>query len=171
MTFTLLRSLLTSDDNYKNSGLPKFIKHHPRIFEKIDYNNDPYQITSLTELQQIIHEKYNSTISINKILQLFVDYNIIVSESVTIPLSVAEVNEFREYDRSKHIYCSKRTPEQYDQLYEDIKQNGIKQSGRIRVQINEDGYVEAILGEGNHRLSIAKLLQLSTMPIVFRYII
>ena len=51
--------------------------------------------------------------------------------------------------------------EYYDELKADIKKNGIKEPVWITFY-REKGQVEYILGEGNHRVVIAKELNLNT---------
>lgn len=175
MTFKILPSILSlnnDETNYKNSGLPKFKKYKPRLFLKNQNNASVVCIENIQELQQVLLNHYNDdSLSLYNIIDLYIQHDIIVSESVVLNIPTAEVNEFREYDRSRYLYCSKRTPEQYDELYEDIKQNGINNGGRIRIQTVDENTVQVILGEGNHRLSIAKLLGLDHIPIVIRYVI
>ncbi len=50
------------------------------------------------------------------------------------------------------------------ELFEDIKQNGIKEPLEIRVR--EDG--SQIVWDGLHRLAIAVKLNLETVPVIFR---
>ncbi len=50
------------------------------------------------------------------------------------------------------------------ELFEDIKQNGIKEPLEIRVR--EDG--SQIVWDGLHRLAIAIKLNLETVPVIFR---
>jgi len=171
VSFVLLKSLVNNDNsNYKNSGLPKFIKHKPTIISKDISITPPYCIESKYELYNVLKDVYGN-ISTDNIIDLYINHDMIVSESIVIDLPINEIFKYREYDRSRSIYCSKRTPLQFDELYEDIKLNGIKQGGRIRVERINSNKVEVILGEGNHRLSIANQLKLNTMPIVFRYVL
>jgi hypothetical protein len=160
------------DSGYKQSGLIKFQKYKPRIVSenRSDIFKDQVTINTQIDLISALESYLNTnTISIKNILDLYVNHNVMVSESVIVDINVIEVNEYREYNRDRHIWCSKRTPNQFDELHEDIKQEGIQQPGRIRVN-HSNGAITAILGEGNHRLSIAKKLKLKTMPIVFRFI-
>lgn len=171
MSFELLRSLCDNDiNNYKNSGLPKFIKYKPTIKYKPISNKKIHCIESIDELYSTLENVYGN-ISIDNIIGLYIDHDIIVSETVVVTLPIPEISKYREYDRSRSIYCSKRTPMQFDELYEDIKTNGIQQSGRIRIERISNDDVEIILGEGNHRLSIATQLGFDHMPIVFRFLL
>lgn len=155
--------------NYKGSGLPKFQKFKPRIFPGNFQDSQPTIIESVDELQQIIKSIYNRSINLVDIIKLYGDHNMQLAEHIILELSVNDVYLVREYNRDRAIYSSRRSPEQYDELMEDIKTNGIREHGRIRLRRDDDYNIEAILGEGNHRLSIAKLLNLSTMPIRIIY--
>lgn len=157
-------------NNYKGSGLPKFQKFKDRIFtgyyhEGIEeiINNIP---RLLIRLQECVH---SNNITLLNIIKLYGEFNIKITEDLILELNVSEIDKVREYNRSRNIYCSKRNPEEFDELYEDIKQKGIQKEGRIRLSRNEKYEVAAILGEGNHRLAVAKLLGISTMPIAIRY--
>lgn len=156
-------------NNYKGSGLPKFQKFKPRIFPGKFIDTTPTIIESIAELNLIIQETYNHSINLIDIIKLFGEHNMLVSENLIVQLPVEDIDLVREYNRDRAIYSSRRTPEQYDELMEDIKINGIQQHGRIRLRRDDDYNIEAILGEGNHRLSIAKLLKLSTMPVRIIY--
>ncbi len=129
----------------------------------------PTIIESVNELVNIIETKYNHPINLTDIIRLYCDHNIQFTSDIILLLSVNEVNDVREYARDKHIYSSKNTPEEYEELMEDIKLNGFKKCGRIRMTRNNDYTVGVILGEGNHRLAIAKQLQLDVMPIRLVY--
>ncbi len=155
--------------NYKGSGLPKFQKFKPRIFPGIPHNSSPLIIETVEEINQLINAKYRNNINLVDIIRLYGEHNIKLSEHNIVHLDVKDVDMVKEYNRSKTIYSSKRTPDQYEDLMEDIKTNGINECGRIRLNRNSDNTIGAILGEGNHRLSVAKLLKLSTMPIRIVY--
>lgn len=157
--------------NYKNSGLIKFQKYRPRTYI-IESTNDSmsYQyINSITDLNLIVDCIYGSpTIDLTTVIKLFGEHNILISNDIILELSIDEIDSVKEYNRDRHIYCSKRSPKQYDELQEDIKQHGIVSPGSIRLAKNNNE-ISIILGEGNHRLSIAKKLGLSHMPIKVKY--
>lgn len=76
--------------------------------------------------------------------------------------SVKDLERIKEHNWSrKH---SRIGPEEYEKLYQDIKENGIK----LPVQVFFYQYEgRAKLGEGNHRLAIAKELGIKKIPTVF----
>lgn len=156
-------------NNYKGSGLPKYQKFHPRFFPGDCPKLPSTIIESVDELQSIIQLKYHNDISLNNIIRLYGEYNIQFTSNIILQLSVSDVNSVCEYARAKDIYSSKKTPEQYELLLNDIKINGFRECGRIRMTRNADCNIEVILGEGNHRLSVAKQLQLNVMPIRLVY--
>lgn len=76
--------------------------------------------------------------------------------------NVKELEKIKEHDWSrKH---SRIGPERYEELYQDIKQNGIKLPVQVMLYQYEG---RAKLGEGNHRLAIAKELGIKKIPTVF----
>ncbi len=50
-----------------------------------------------------------------------------------------------------------------------LKKNGIKEYGYVTIDRRKNGDVEVLLGEGNHRLGIAKAVGIKQMPIMFSY--
>ena len=85
-------------------------------------------------------------------------------------LPISELWTIREYDREMvDGYTGKNSAEEMKELKIDIKKNGIKQHGYISIDRRKNGDVEVLLGEGNHRLQIAKQLGIKEMPIMFTY--
>jgi len=122
-------------------------------------------IRSENALRQELKDKYNSTNVVN-IVHLFADYNIAVADNVAITVPVDSLYSFREYDRD---------PEgphwvtlDYEKLRQDIKQHGVKDPVILRIKRLTNGDVEAALGEGNHRLRIAKEFNLP-LKVRFKY--
>lgn len=156
-------------NNFRGSGLPKFKKYKPRKYGGQNYYSPKY--INKKELQLILKEIFgNDEITLNKIIHIYGYHNIMILEGITINLKIDEVVSVREYDRQREIYCSKRTPDQFDELFNDIKVNGIQNGGRIRMNRLDDGNITVILGEGNHRLSILTQLGYEYMPVTFRYV-
>jgi hypothetical protein len=66
-------------------------------------------------------------------------------------------------------YTGKNTEAEMKKLTADIKKNGIKEYGYVSIDRRKNGDVEVLLGEGNHRLGIAKAVGIKQMPIMFSY--
>lgn len=76
--------------------------------------------------------------------------------------NVKELEKLKEHNWSrKH---SRIGEEKYEELYQDIKENGIKLPVQVFFWQHER---RASLGEGNHRLAIAKELGIKKIPTVF----
>ena len=79
--------------------------------------------------------------------------------SITSMVDIDILDKFREYDRTKMM---NHTPESLNKLVNSIKENGFYP---VMLEYNPStGFVK--LGEGNHRLAIAKQLGLSKLPAV-----
>lgn len=76
--------------------------------------------------------------------------------------NVRDLEKIKEHDWSRKR--SRIGPERYEELYQDIKKNGIKLPVQVMLYQHEG---RAKLGEGNHRLAIAKELGIKKIPTVF----
>ena len=75
-----------------------------------------------------------------------------------------ELWPYREYNRSREI--ANMEPEMWDTLTEKMKSEGWKDSKPAYVEIGKNGIVK--VGEGNHRLAIAKQLGIM-VPVMFHF--
>jgi hypothetical protein len=89
---------------------------------------------------------------------------------------IDEVLKYREYDWSRTR--ARRDPEEWDALKEDMRESGWtapsssreKYPGTIdpaHIQVGKNGKVK--VGEGNHRLAIAKELGIKLVPVQFHF--
>ena len=80
---------------------------------------------------------------------------------------MCKIREYGEYDGCKNFNDVVKRYNQIDQVYKDISKNGYKMKDpidQICVNISRDG--EFIFnGNGTHRLSIAKILELDLIPV------
>ena len=127
-------------------------------------------VRSKSELIDVLKDKYGKG-SIDHIVRLFAEHNILVADNVEINAPVNELYKYREYDRDMvNGWTGKATQEEYDDLKQQIAAEGIKQAATLDMTRNHDnGNVEVKLGEGNHRLKIARELGIDTMPLRFYY--
>lgn len=77
---------------------------------------------------------------------------------------VKDLDSIKEHNWSRKK--SRRSAEDYEELYQDIKNNGIQQPIQVFLYQYEN---RAVLGEGNHRLAIAKELGIKKIPTVFTF--
>ncbi len=75
---------------------------------------------------------------------------------------VRELEKIKEYNWSRKK--SRRGEERWDELVDDIKRNGFKEPVQIYLYRNEK---RLNLGEGNHRLGVARELGIKKIPAIF----
>lgn len=110
------------------------------------------------------------TVSLDKIIDMFVNKNIAFADNVILNVPVQDLHNVREYDREMiDGFTGKNTTEEMAEMEADIKKNGITSPGVVTLRRDKNGTVTAIMGEGNHRLSIAKKLGIETMPVRIYY--
>ena len=121
------------------------------------------------------HKKYiryaeHDTMPLATIIDMFTKQNKAFSDNVTINVPVQDLHNIREYDREMiDGFTGKNTAEEMAEMEADIKKNGITSAGVVTLRRDKNGTVTAIMGEGNHRLSIAKKLGIETMPVRIYY--
>lgn len=154
-----------SDDDLKDT--PKRRRYQPRKFSGTKPESSyPDWVRSESNTKALLDNK----ITLKGVIDLFAHKNIAVSDSVTLDIPVSELYKIREYDRNiKDNSTGTNTKEEYKELLKSIKRTGIQESGVVTIERLRNGNVTAILGEGNHRLRIAKLLKLKTIPIRFKF--
>ena len=128
-------------------------------------------IYSRGDLNKAIKQKLGKIgISIENIVNLFAEHNMVVSDSIEFEFDVKELKQFREYDR-KIIqgYTGKRTAEEMAELEADIRKHGITDHSVLVLDRQPNGDVLVHLGEGNHRLALAQKLGIRKMPVRLYY--
>lgn len=89
-------------------------------------------------------------------------------EYYTIMAKTREIDKYKEYNWSnKHFRRKNFDPDYWDELVSDIKKNGIKYPLIIILYEHEPD--KAHVGEGNHRLGIAKQLGIKEIPVRFLF--
>ena len=85
----------------------------------------------------------------------------------TIIASVKELDKYKEYDwNKKHFRKRDIEPEYWNKLVKSIKKEGIKEPIYLILYKNER---RGRIGEGNHRLGVAKEIGLKEVPVIFEY--
>mgnify|MGYP000222915727 CR=1 FL=1 len=105
------------------------------------------------------------------IIKLFGLHNVRLTESIVLNIDIDEVYNVREWDRNviPGYGTGTNTEDEFEALRKSIEDDGIRDAGVINMTRLKDGDIEVYLGEGNHRLAIAKALGMKYMPITFRY--
>jgi hypothetical protein len=147
-------------------------RYEPREYPGTKPSSHTKYIRSIQELKEVLEQLLgNDDVSLKNVVRLFADHNYAIDERVDLMLPTKDLYTVREWDR-KMIdgNTGKNSQEEMDDLIADIKQNGIQSKSIITIaRTNQYGDVSVILGEGNHRLSIAIELGISSMPVRFHY--
>lgn len=85
--------------------------------------------------------------------------------SMPVMLSLTVLWPHREYTWARGR--ARRSQEEWDQLYDDMKRRGWDKKEPLHFAIGRKG--GAKVGEGNHRLAIAKQLGISKIPVEFHF--
>lgn len=131
----------------------------------------PDYIRSERGMNEKLQELYGS-VNIDGIVKMFADHNIVVADNVTLPaVPTDQLYKYREYDREmKDGWTGKATQEEYDALKQSIGAEGIREPVILDMTRNhKDGSIEVKLGEGNHRLKIARELGITQIPVQLYY--
>lgn len=144
-------------------------KYQPRKIKGKPVKGFAEYLRSEGEVKKAVKEHFgHSKITLDGVIRLFAEKKIKLADNFQLDYDIKEVNKYREYDRKPNEY-GKRTPEEFEELKQDIKKNGIKQYGVLQMDRDKSGNLKVILGEGNHRLAIAKLLKIKSMPLMISY--
>ena len=81
-------------------------------------------------------------------------------------LPTEDIFPFREFDRSRE--GGRNSPEEWDQIVSWMKATGWDPKKPLHMLIGKEG--GAKVGEGNHRLAIAKQLGIKTIPVQFHFV-
>ena len=141
----------------------------PRIFKGTKRTKDNLfvkYIRSTSELKSLL----NGKITLAGIIDLYANKHLAVADNVTVELSVDEIHGIREYDRDLiDGFTGTNSTSEVKKLLQSIKKSGIKENGWVTLSKLKNGNVTAILGEGNHRINIAKQLKIKNIKIKFIY--
>jgi len=120
--------------------------------------------------KEYIRHAESDTMRLQTVVDMFTKANKAFADNVTINVPVKDLHNIREYDREMiDGFTGKNTAEEMAEMEADIKKNGITSAGVVTLNRDKNGTVTAIMGEGNHRLSIAKKLNIPVMPVRIYY--
>lgn len=87
-------------------------------------------------------------------------------EDVHALVKIKDILPYKEYERSREH--GRNSPEEWDDLVASMKEKGWNPKSPLHMIIGKQG--GAKVGEGNHRLAIAKQLGIKTIPVQFHFI-
>jgi len=125
-------------------------------------------VRSLSALESALKE-HKLSFTIYNIAKLFADHNIALADNTILKLKVDNLWEYREYDRRPGMGQSKGDDNYYDKLKADIEKHGITEPLILNIQRKNDNSVEVFIGEGNHRLVIARELHKQFLDVRIYY--
>lgn len=130
----------------------------------------PEGFSTYVRSQSELKKECGGKVTLDNIIKIFANGNVKVADNFQPMISISELWKVREYDR-KMVggFTGKNTESEMKKLKADIKKNGIKEYGHVSIDRRKNGDVEVLLGEGNHRLGIAKEVGIKEMPIMFSY--
>jgi len=122
-------------------------------------------------LEQLFCEGYyridpNNPPSVNKVLSRWViEGDKAYDEFVHGWYSVDDLWPYREYTWARED--SRRSPEEWDELKQSLEDSGWSENDPLLMMVGENG--KAKVGEGNHRLAVARGLGLDKVPVRFEF--
>jgi len=136
----------------------------------IDHNSFSQWLRSKEQVRKAIQENLDTPkITLKNCIALYTEYNIKIDDFVILEFPIEAVYPYREYDRDmKDGWTGKMRQEEYTELMKNISTIGISNPGILEISANGADY-EVQLGEGNHRLRIAKELGIEKYPVSFAY--
>ena len=105
--------------------------------------------------------------SVKSICELYGAKKLAIADSVILEFDVKDVYNYREYDWTRS--SARWGSEKWDELKDSIKKNGIKQYGVLSLYRDKKGNVEVFIGEGNHRITLAKEVGIRKIPMRVSY--
>lgn len=126
-------------------------------------------VRSVSEMVSTLREYYGVPIILEDVIRGFAEHNVVLVDSLKFEMSVDNLWKYREWDRDPFLSRGGRSPEEYDELKQSIQKDGIKDTLIFQINRLENGNVEAYIGEGNHRIRIAKELGITKVPVRFSY--
>jgi hypothetical protein len=133
-----------------------------------DMGSYPVYIRSIAKLKEALKEKYgNPKITLDNIIKLYAEFDMKLTDNLLeFDFPVKDLDRYKEFDRGT---TSNLSDEDMESLKADIKKNGITDYGVFEMRKKRNGDVIAFLGEGNHRLHIAKQLNIRSMKVRLYY--
>ena len=127
-------------------------------------------VRSLPALQVELKE-YNLPFSILGIARLFAEHNIALADNTILSFTTDELWKYKEYDRrpGSHQEKYRDNGEHYEKLKNKIKKNGIMGELILNIHRMPDESVQVFIGEGNHRLAIARELHIQRLQTSINY--
>ena len=172
--FPQLRSRRGPDS--ENYTQPKFTvqpssAYDPVKIRGVDHESFAQWARSKDQVRLAIRDHLGSPkMSLENCIKLYTEHNIKIDDYVQIEFPTESVYPYREYDREmKDGWTGKLHQDEYIELMSDIKRKGIQQPGVLDIVNLKDGLYEVYLGEGNHRLRIARELGIKLYPLTFSY--
>ena len=155
----------------KRKKVPINNRYRPRKYSGVKPEGFSGYIRSMGELKGELKEKLgHPKVTLRGIIDLYAKHDLKVTDNFQPMISVKELWYVREYDRKMvDGWTGKNTAAEMKELIVSVKKDGIKEYGHVSIDRRKNGDVEVILGEGNHRLSIAKHAGIKEMPIMFSY--
>lgn len=125
----------------------------------------PNLIHTTQELKELLKEHYgNSKVTIEGIGKLYAEHDYkLIDNILEMEFTVKELDKYKEFKRT--VSDGNLTQQNWDELKDDIKKKGIKDYGILGFSKQRNGNVKVTLGEGNHRLAIAKELGIKKMKV------
>jgi len=146
--------------------------YRPRKIKGVDHSGSFSQwIRSEKELRGLLNKYFGSPrLTLDNCIRLYTEHNYRIDDSMTLIFPIRQIDQYKEYDRDLvNDYTGKMTADEFEELKKDIQQTGIRDYGVLNVYRLGGAKYSAILGEGNHRLNIAKQLGIPVMPLKFYY--
>ena len=139
-----------------------------------DFSSFKQYIRSKAELQSELRKIGFPKVTLEGIVELYGKHNKVLADSVLPWIDVNELYEIREYDRDKFEgnWNGKKTRKEYQEQEDYIAKNGFSEDdfGIVHLSRIGDTLIKAQLGEGNHRVIIAKRKgSPKTMPVLIQY--
>lgn len=126
---------------------------------------------TLDEIIRLRAQKFDNLV--DSVIYLFAKYNYLVADSLgAFDVDTQASYRYREYNRDiQNDFTGKLHRDEYEELKQSIADKGILEPLRLKlIRLHPTNSIEVYVGEGNHRLKIAKELNLPTVPVVFNYV-
>ena len=156
------------------------IKSYKQFLQEINSSNSDYvlvpgpskeyefkfteYVRSLNALQKSLVE-HKLPFNILGIAKLFAEHNIALADNTVLSFTVDELWKYKEYDRrpgsSQEKY--RDNGKHYEELKAKIEKNSINEPIILNLHRMSDESVQVFIGEGNHRLAIARELHMQRL--------
>lgn len=102
-------------------------------------------------------------VTVDDVVQRWVAGDKAYDDSMPVDVAVSDLLNYREYDWSRSH--GRLDPDEWDALHDEIELHGWSKKKPVVVLVGKNG--EAKVGEGNHRLAIARELGIDLAPTHF----